>query len=140
MYENLLPHETSLEYISYHEDSFKYQLLEELAVQTRIYPTVPIQTKDIDLMANGVLRIAAGFPSDGPSGPTIDTDTFMRGAFAHDALYKLLREGLLDQRWRVPADRELQRICLEDGMWCVRACWVYTGLQIAKGKHAKPAA
>ncbi len=43
--------------------------------------------KMITLLREGLLFISAGYSSDGPSAPTIDTKSFMLGAFVHDALY-----------------------------------------------------
>lgn len=77
------------------------------------------------------LIVKAGYAWDGPSGPTIDTLNFMRGSLVHDALYQLMRLGHLDKNtYRIFADRELQRICNEDGMWRIRAQFVYWGVRI----------
>jgi hypothetical protein len=78
---------------------------------------------------NGCLVIAHGYAWDGPSGPTIDTKNFMRGSLVHDALYQLMRQGVIPRRCKDAADRELQRMCIEDGMSSIRAWWVLTGLE-----------
>ena len=88
-----------------------------------------VNTQFIDLSPDGMLTIRKGYASDGPSGPTIDTKTFMRGAFVHDALYQLMREGHLPRELKNDADRELQRWCIADGMWKIRAWWVYRGVK-----------
>ena len=134
---SLIPPETELRYVDHHAKGYKYRLVRDLVVATRIRPDEVIRTDYITLTVTGLLRLEAGYASDGPSGPTIDTPSFMRGAFVHDALYQLMRMGLLDQKWREPSDRELTRICIDDGMWYIRAGWVYWGLQLAGGKHAK---
>jgi hypothetical protein len=135
----LLSHETPLAHEGHRIHGYKYRLTAPLVVRTRICPDEEIITPLIKLTTGGWLELGKNYASDGPSGPTIDTDTFMRGAFVHDALYQLMREGLLPQSWRVLTDMELRRICLEDGMWCLRACWVFTGLQLANGAAAKAA-
>ena len=117
---------------------YKYQVVEAFSVQTDIHPSDSIHTKYITLYKNGKLKILAGYASDGPSGPTVDTKSFMRGAIIHDALYQLLRMELLDMTWREPADRLLQKLIVEDGMWQIRAWWVYQGLQLAGGDAALP--
>ena len=44
------------------------------------------------------------------------------GSLLHDALYQLMREGLLDHTLhREAADRILQSLCREDGMTALRA-------------------
>lgn len=75
---------------------------------------------------------------DGPSGPTIDTKEFMRGAFVHDALYQLIREGHLLMRDRKQADKILRRMCIEDGMSRFRAWYVYEAVSRFAKWAAKP--
>jgi len=73
---------------------------------------------------------------DGPSGPTIDTENFMRGSLVHDALYQLIKEGYLDKKvWRLYADKILRKICLEDGMSKFRAWYVYHSVRWFGGSH-----
>lgn len=52
----------------------------------------------------------------------------MRGSLIHDALYELIRKGLIDQKYKEAADQLLYDICLEDGMSVIRAKWVYLGV------------
>ncbi len=124
-----------------YNSGYKYQLKEEYTfASTGIMPPEDIATEFIRLDLNGNLTIAKGYAWDGPSGPTIDTRNFMRGSLAHDALYQLMREGHLDEdTWRDPADRFLQKICKEDGMWALRAWWVYQGVHLFGKPSADPA-
>ncbi|KKK56498.1 hypothetical protein LCGC14_3063940, partial [marine sediment metagenome] len=95
----------------------------------------------IDLKQKGVggeLIIKAGYCWDGPSGPAIDTRNFMRGSLIHDALYQLMRMELLDQSMRDAADRTLWRICREDGMWAIRAWWIYKSVHWFAASAADP--
>jgi hypothetical protein len=71
----------------------------------------------IKLFKDGHLEVFEGYCWDGPSGPTIDRATNMRGSLAHDALYQLMRMGLLGQEYRLKADELLARLWIEDGMW-----------------------
>jgi len=76
------------------------------------------------------MNIKKGYCWDGPSGPTIDTDNFMRGSLFHDAWYQIMREyGSFYFQFRGDADRLLQRMCQEDGMSSLRARWVYLGVK-----------
>jgi hypothetical protein len=119
---------------------YKYQLRATCAIQTTIKPPAPIRTEYISLDDMGVLTIREGYAWDGPSGPTIDTLDFMRPSLAHDGLYQLMREGHLDHLvYRQPADQELRRLCLEDGMSRVRAWWVYQGVRLFGDPCADPA-
>lgn len=122
-------------YIKY-RSGYKYQLAEGYPVKVSVTPKNNIKTDFIELGTEGMLVIKKGYAWDGPSGPTIDTPNFMRGSLVHDALYQLLRNELIDEKWRDEADDELRRICVEDGMSKICAKWVY----IAVRKWGKVAA
>jgi hypothetical protein len=116
-----------------YKSGYKYQLYDTVCVRVAIWPDKTIETDYITLTHQGDLFVKKGYAWDGPSGPTIDTKTFMRGALIHDALYQLMREGFLGGDCRKRADEELRRICLEDGMCQFRACWVYWAVRLAAG-------
>ena len=119
---------------------YKYQLKQEYRLTIPIRPTAPIRSDFIELSAEGLLVIKKGYAWDGPSGPTIDTATFMRGSLVHDALYQLMREGRLDHdRHRGAADQLLHDICIEDGMWPLRAWWVLKAVVWFGDPNADPA-
>lgn len=85
------------------------------------------------------MDINAGYAWDGPSGPTIDTKTFIRASLVHDALYQLMREEKLDRiKYREDADQLLKRICLEDGMNSFRAAYVYKFVRWFGKSSTKP--
>jgi hypothetical protein len=122
------------------KSGYKYQVAHEYTGEIEIRPRRTIETDWVRLTDSGLLTIKKGYASDGPSDPAVDTLNFMRGAFTHDALYGLMREGHLDHdRYREPTDRTLQRICLEDGMWSARAWWVYHAVRLGGGPSADPA-
>ena len=108
---------------------YKYQLVNDYATRVSIRPEHPIETEMFTLGVDGALWIRHGYAWDGPSGPTRDTPDFMRASLVHDALYQMMREGYLGRHWRDEADRELRRICLEDGMDMTRAEAVFIGVR-----------
>lgn len=120
---------------------YEYQLVADYQIQTPIFPPAGIQTSHVWLWEDGMLAIKEGYAWDGPSGPAFHTRDFMRGSLVHDALYQLMRDGHLDIRiWKEHADRLLQQICVEDGMFRARAWWVYQavrhfGASSASGKR-----
>jgi len=69
--------------------------------------------------------VLAGYAWDGPSGPTLDTRSFMVGAMVHDVLYQAIREGYLASSYRKTADSVLYRLCREAGMPPWRAWYVH---------------
>lgn len=121
-----------------YRSGYKYQIVEEYRVNVSVIPTGNIKTDYIDLDTEGTLVIKKGYAWDGPSGPTFDTPNFMRGSLVHDALYQLLRNELLEPKWREEADNELARMCREDGMSRIRAWWVYRSLRLGGGPAASP--
>jgi hypothetical protein len=123
-----------------YRSGYKYQLAETYAVETVIRPAEKIVTDFIVLEPDGLLAMQAGYAWDGPSGPTIDTKSFMRGSLVHDAFYQLMRNGYLPATCREDADQELHRICREDGMCRFRAWYVLLGVRHGAGFAASPKA
>ena len=116
---------------------YKYQLAETYERQIEILED-DVHTEFITLTPDGNLTIRSGYAWDGPSGPAIDTLTFMRASLVHDALYQLMRLGLLPQDYRNRADKIMQMICKDAGMWKVIVWWVYLGVKIGAKEAAKP--
>lgn len=118
------PKETStyLENYLYYKEGYKYWVSRTYKVFVEFSPPFDIHggcNGFVDFVRHsdrvGLLVIHKGFPTDGPSGPTIDTLSKQRGAFVHDALYWLIREGHLDGTvWRERADLIAYRIWKED--------------------------
>jgi hypothetical protein len=120
-----------------YKSGYKYQLAKKCIYKSPILG-YDILTRYIRLEKDGTLTIYQGYCWDGPSGPTIDSKSFMRGSLIHDALYQLLREGHLPQSERFMADKILQYICLEDGMCSLRAWWVFKGVRKFAASAADP--
>ncbi len=111
---------------------YKYQTLETYGIQTDLLTIDPVKTDGGWItLQDGWLEMRPGYCWDGASGPTIDTPSSMRGSLVHDALYQLMREGLLSQEYRVPADNLFEKICIEDGMGKFRAWYYRRGLYFA---------
>ena len=114
------------ETISY-KKGFKYQLAKHYEVCTPLMG-YEVSSQYIRLQMTGKLTIYKGYAWDGPSGPTVDTKNFMRGALVHDALYQLIREGKLPQSERYTADLILKMFCRQDGMSKLRSWIVFQGV------------
>ena len=128
-----------------YRDGYKYQIAEDYTLGGLSFPSeaFPFQGRGIHhhpfmFMDSTSITLKAGYASDGPSWPAIDTDTFMRGAFIHDGCYQAIRMGWLPESAREYCDRLLRQICLADGMNPLRAWWVYKGLRVGGGKAADP--
>lgn len=107
---------------------YKYQLTKAYIHRVNIYD-FSIKTEYISLDPEGRLTFEPHYAWDGPSGPAIDTKSFMRGSLVHDGLYQLIRLDLLPKFFKSHADYELYTICIEDGMFPFRAKYVYMTVQ-----------
>ena len=121
----------------HYRKGYKYQLARDYVDNIQIFGT-SIATDWISLSKTGRLVILKGYAWDGPSGPAIDSKSFMRGSLIHDALYQLMRMDLLAQGHRLAADIILRDACKEDGMWKMRAKWVYRGVRVGAASAALP--
>jgi len=107
------------------EPPYKYSLSEEVRIPSGICPEKASFLPSVLLCTDGILIIVPGFRWDGASSVAIDTPNFMLPSCAHDALYLLMREGVLESRYRKAADKLLYRLCRSEGMPWVRAQYVY---------------
>lgn len=116
---------------------YKYQLTNSVIIETNIIPPEEEVAADyIFLSRVGYLRILKGYAWDGISGPTWDTKNTRRASLVHDALYQLIRMELLPAKARKAADKLYRTMCIEDGMWRVRAWWQYRALRVGGGPSA----
>ncbi len=119
-----------------YRDGYRYQLANTYQVKTGVFPGRDLHSEYVHLSMEGLLTISYGYAWDGPSGPTFDTKSTLRGSLVHDALYQLIRLGLLPASFRLRADQVAYRIWREDGMNPARA-WLW---RFALNKFAAPAA
>ncbi len=119
---------------------YKYQLVGDYTVDVGIDGLAEdVDTDFITLTTGGLLTVRERYAWDGPSGPTFDTRSFMRGSLVHDALYQLMRQGHLDYTmYRKRADELLRSICVADGMSGFRAWYVYQAVRLFAEKNARP--
>lgn len=119
---------------------YEYQLETEYTHATGITPRAPGGNHFVRMEADGLLVVSRGYAWDGASGPAIDTPTFMRGSLVHDALYQLMRLGVLSKdTHRQQADEVLRKVVIEDGMWTARAWWVYHAVRLFGGHYMRHA-
>lgn len=117
---------------------YKYRLHSLNTYVTNIEIENDYDSDFLKMDTRGVLTIREGYSWDGPSGPTIDRITFMQASLVHDALYQLIREGIINQSDRNKADVILRDICLEDGMSRFAAFLVYKAVDLFGEKAAEP--
>ena len=121
-----------------YKKGYKYQLYTDYELEISIKPDADLDMEFIALTAQGKLTIKKGYAWDGPSGPAVDTDNFMRGSLVHDALYELMRYGKIDANTcKHRADQIMKELCIQDGMSRARAWWVYKGVDWFGGTSTK---
>jgi len=128
-----------------YKKGYKYQLAEDFQIELDSFTTYEASTTDfIQLWGKtgdyyrSILLIKKGYAWDGASGPAIDTKTFMISSLVHDALYQLIREGLLNIEFRSVADQILYDMCIKNGMCKLRAWWVYKTVKYFAKEAASP--
>lgn len=133
---------TSLPYILTGTKPYKYRLTrpweedldewEELIDVPRIRESTG--NKWVHLYPPLIVSISSGYTWDGPSGPAIDTPTFMRASLVHDALYQLIREDYLPRSMRKHADHIMRVIAEQDGMGAARRWWTWAAVRMFGGR------
>lgn len=90
-------------YRCYKHEIYKYQTTRELTYKLNWhFPNV--SNNWIEIKYNNILVIKPLYCWDGASGPTLDYPTTLMESLVHDALYQLIREKLLDKKFRKTAD------------------------------------
>lgn len=103
-----------------YREGYRYQLAHEhLHPLPDAFKSYAINTRFFGII-DGCLVIRTGYAWDGATW-AIDTKTGMRGSLIHDVLCQACRMGFITPNLKEAIDRELQRICIEDGMMKLRA-------------------
>jgi len=106
----------------FYKSGYKYQLTRDYTCFVGIF-NYDFENEFFKLTATGWLTIKRGYAWDGCSGCTLDTKTNMRGGLVHDALYQLMRMGVIAEKYVDKANELFKQICREDGM-----CWIRSQL------------
>ena len=105
----------------YYHGGYKYQTTRPFVIKTTIKPARNIETDWILLRTDGMLFFTKGYAWDGPSGPTIDTDSWMIPSLVHDGLCQLVSMGLLAKSWLTDIHLLMYRLCIRYKMLRARA-------------------
>lgn len=85
----------------------------------------------------GHLIVRAGYPWDGPSGPTIDTKHNIAPSFWHDVGYEAIRRGVIPPQARLYFDQLFYVDLIKKGMSKWRAKTYYRALRMFGGFAAR---
>jgi len=108
-----------IDYEEIYHPRYKYEMIQDRSVGTSLRG-YRVTHRYFDLLPTGLMFIREGYRSDGPSGLTVDTPSFMGGAFSHDVKFQMLRMGLLpigdwEENFQL-SNKDLRTDCLLDGM------------------------
>lgn len=110
---------------------YKYQLAEDVSLSTSVVGK-RVETQFFCLEDTGRLTIRSGYAWDGASGPTWDTDSSMSGSLVHDVFCQMMRAKQIDYLyWHKTVNELFKEICMEDGMWEIRASVWYAAVEFA---------
>ena len=113
--------------IKYRERRYKYQLVEDAMRQTDI-TEFDVSQPFFYLKPNGMLGARAGYAWDGLT-LVPDTPEALKPSLYHDALYQMIREGMVPLSCRKAADYLFYVLCIENGMSKAAANIYYQGLK-----------
>lgn len=123
---------------------YKYAVLSTVEYQTNIksHAAAIVDKADLGidyaiLESNGKLTILTDYMWDGPSGPTIDTANWMDASLVHDALYQMMRRGLIPFKLRKKADKLMRKMCIKAGMSRFRANYSYFFVRLFGAHRAR---
>lgn len=109
-------------------DGYDAQLAEAYTCQTGVFPPEDIDRPFYSITKTGLVTAKFGYAWDFATG-AIDTDDIKRASLIHDILYQAIGEGYLPRVFREDADKELRKICREDGMSLIRSWYVYRAVR-----------
>lgn len=122
---------------------YKYEMIRSRTVYTSWHGST-LDCAFFHLNVLGLMTIKKGYRWDGPSGPTVDTASFMRSSAVHDCFFQALRQDLIIHNLREEffesANEDLEAISIEDGMLETRAEYVKFSVNKFGKKYTKIAA
>lgn len=118
-----------ISYRRFAHKNYRFILTAPLTLDTGIINRA-CKTDWIELKKDGTLIIADGYAWDGASGIAINTENSVRASCGHDALYQLIRLGLLPRTKRLQADSNLRKWLIEDGMSEFRAGYWFVAVRL----------
>jgi hypothetical protein len=87
---------------------------------------------------NGILKIEENYAWDGATGVIFDSYYLMKASLIHDALYQMMREGLLDRKkYRKVADKIFYSVMKDSKVNPIRRRLLYIGVRLFGKKYTK---
>lgn len=105
------------------ERSYRYAVDQPFSYKSKYFDGLNLETPFIKIK-DSVIYIKDEYAWDGASG-AFDTPSIMIGSLVHDALYQLMRLGLLPLSFRKKADKVFRVLCRKCRMRWFRARYIY---------------
>ncbi|WP_428242978.1 hypothetical protein [Gynuella sp.] len=116
---------------------YKYILQGPVAIQVAVHVPKPVAIGPLTISPTGGLQIDAGYAWDGAT-LCPDVQSIIFPSLVHDAMYQLIREGVLNIHTdRKIADKLLKELCIQSGMWKPAAWLVYHAVRLFGRKAAE---
>ena len=96
--------------LQYRRVNWKYVLEKEVQLALPLELCGDVYISPYLIAGGSLLVIKDGYAWDGASGPTVDTPATMYPALVHDALYQLMRLGIIPTGARKEADKLFLKI------------------------------
>jgi len=132
-----------IDYKEIDHPKYKYEMICTRVVWTNV-KGYSISHPLFSLTKRGRLTVRNKYRWDGPSGPTVDTPSFMRSSCVHDVLFQCLRSGLFGELTEEEfedlfelSNKELERLSVHDGMMWPRSYIVREVVQQFGERHAR---
>lgn len=90
----------------------KYRLDEDLEVKLNLKGEF-FHGFWMELRTNGTILLKRGYGWDGASGIALDSKYTQEASAVHDALYRLIRQGVISKNRREEIDKEFLRLLLK---------------------------
>ena len=123
-----------------YKDGYRFQTCAEYQADTGIIPPTHIKTDWIELDIYGHLNLTKGYAWNGADFPAINDKTNIAASAEHDALYQLIRLGLLPMSYKELADRRLRLRMRKAGASVFRSTYYELSVMLGGGHAVDPSA
>ena len=129
--------ELGLDYAEVKHPYYMYKTKRKYEQKTTIFDRT-FMNDYLCLTIGGLLIIGRDYYWDGASGVAINCEKNVRASLIHDALYQMIREGVLPLEFRLNADQMFYHVLRQDGMGWLRAKLYYRAVRWFGEKYCTP--
>lgn len=101
----------------FYKEGYKYWVYQDYSINTEILLGYSGGNDFVSITPDGTLSIKKGYAWDGASGPVPRLKSFVKGSLGHDALYQLIRIGVVPLKDKDKVDKIMYNLFKSDSMW-----------------------